>query len=121
MFHLAETNNLAYVSAGCWASQGLGALVFPSASNRFHEQISFLPPHRLSCPSVAAIDLAAPLVAWKDAPCNGFLRHPPAKFFPCGPSARSPIYERLEPLEEPCTSRALPGHRNASTSENLST
>ncbi len=42
MFHLAEANNLAYFQRGCWASQGFGALVFPSASNRSMSKLFLL-------------------------------------------------------------------------------
>ena len=119
MFHLAETIFLAYLNRGCWASQGLGALVFPSASNRIHEQTRFLPPLRLLSPNVAADHFAVPLAARKDAPCSGFNQHLPAKFLCDDQTGRPALCGRLRSIAELCISRALPGHCNTSQIENL--
>jgi hypothetical protein len=57
---------------------------------------------------------ALPLVARKDAPGSGSTHHPPAKFSPCDWPRRFRSNKRPASLQEPCTSRALPGHCNTS-------
>src|ERR1700679_3026009 len=83
MFRLAIGATPRKLPLGVGVSQGLGALVFPSASKstRLMSSLAFSHSHRrLLRSGISMAAFASRRAAWTDAPSGGYFQHPPAKF-----------------------------------------